>query len=160
MTSGVECDVHCAMKNLTLKISRGATAPLAPPLCTALLPPLKIKKPNPKETSIHDHKYANKISPRKLQAKYRKKLKQKNDKLRNLNKKNLRLEKKICGLISKLQACKLLNEELAQTLNENFGHMATALFRNECKNVEKSAGSRYSEEIKEFALTLLQPKSI
>ena len=57
-------------------------------------------------------------------------------------------------MISKLQACKLLNEGLAQTLNENFGHMATALLRNECKNVEKSAGSRYLEEIKEFALTL------
>ena len=32
--------------------------------------------------------------------------------------------------------------------------MVTALFRNECENIEKSAGSRYSEEIKEFALTL------
>ena len=32
--------------------------------------------------------------------------------------------------------------------------MATSLFRNESKNIEKSAGSRYSEEIKEFALTL------
>ena len=26
--------------------------------------------------------------------------------------------------------------------------------RNECKNIEKSAGSQYSDEIKEFALTL------
>ena len=124
-----------------------------PPSASASIPP-NIKKSNPKETSTHDHTYATKISPRKLQAKYRKKLKQKNDKLRNLKKKNLRLEKNICGLISKLHACKLLNEELASTLNENFGHMATALFRNECENVEKSAGSRYSEEIKEFTLTL------
>ena len=121
-----------------------------PPSASASIPP-KIKKSNPKGTSTHDHTYATKISPRKLQAKYRKKTKTKNDKTRNLKKKNLRLEKNICGLITKLPACKLLNEELASTLNENFGHMVTALFRNECENIEKSAGSRYSEEIKEFA---------
>ena len=30
MTSEVECDIHCTIKKKTLKISRGATAPLAP----------------------------------------------------------------------------------------------------------------------------------
>ena len=114
--------------NKTTKLRRSPLKRENPQSASACLPP-KIKKPNPKETSTHDHTYASKISPRKLQAKYRKKLKQKNDKLRNLKKKNLRLEKNICGLISKLQACKLLNEELAETFNENFGHMATALYR-------------------------------
>ncbi len=74
--------------------------------------------------------------------------------MRNLRKKNIRLEKNINSLVLKLKSAKMINEELAATLNENFGHMATALFKNEAYNVDKSAGSRYSEEIKDFALTL------
>ena len=35
MTSEVECDTHCTIENLTLKISRGQLPP-CPPLCTAL----------------------------------------------------------------------------------------------------------------------------
>ena len=77
------------------------------PQSASAFPPLKIKKPNPKETSIHDHTYANKISPRKLQAKYRKRLKQKNDKLRNLKKKNLQLEKKNLWLDLKIASMRI-----------------------------------------------------
>ncbi len=64
------------------------------------------------------------------------------------------MEKNINGLVLTLKSAKVINEELAVTLDENFGHMATALLKNEVYNVEKSAGSRYSEEIKDFALTL------
>ena len=70
----------------------------------------------------NDHPYSNKLSPRKLKARYEKKLKQKNKTIKNLRKKNLRQEKKICDLISKLHAYQLLSEELSVTLNESFGH--------------------------------------
>ena len=48
----------------------------------------------------------------------------------------------------------MLSDELSKTLNENFGHMTTALIKNEAKNIEKTSGSRYSDEIREFATTL------
>ena len=60
----------------------------------------------------------------------------------------------ISGLVSKLKSFKLLSDELSKTLDENFGHMTTALIRNESKNIEKTSGSRYSDEIREFATTL------
>ena len=43
----------------------------------------------------------------------------------------------ISGLVSKLRSFKLLSDELSKTLGENFGHMTTALIRNESKNIEK-----------------------
>ena len=57
-------------------------------------------------------------------------------------------------MVSKLKSFKLLSDELSKTLDENFGHMTTALIRNESKNIEKTSGSRYSDEIREFATTL------
>ena len=102
----------------------------------------------------NDHPYSNKLSPRKLKARYEKKLKQKNKTIKNLRKKNLRKEKKICDLISKLHAYQLLSEELSVTLNESFGHLTTTLIKNEAKNIDNATGSRYTEEVKEFATTL------
>ena len=111
--------------------------------------PLKVSK------QYHcDHSYSNKLSPKKLKANYEKKLKQKNKTIRNLRKKNLRKEKKICDLISKLNTYKFLSDELSATLNERFGHMTTTLIKNETQNINKAAGSRYTEEVKEFATTL------
>ena len=111
--------------------------------------PLKVSK------QCHcDHSYSNKLSPKKLKANYEKKLKQKNKTIRNLRKKNLRKEKKICDLISKLNTYKFLSNELSATLNESFGHMTTTLIKNETQNINKAAGSRYTEEVKEFATTL------
>jgi hypothetical protein len=42
----------------------------------------------------------------------------------------------------------------SQNLTANFGHMTRDLFKNEWKNRIKSTGSRYSEEIKQFAISL------
>ena len=39
-------------------------------------------------------------------------------------------------------------------MTSNFGHMAKELFTNEHKNAKKSKSSRYSDSIKQFAVTL------
>ena len=113
------------------------------------------KVPSPSKNNIKlDHSYTSKISPRKLCAKYRERLKQKDNKLRNLRRKNIRLEKNVKGLILQIKAARLLNDELSNSLMENFGHIATQIVKNEAKNMSSTCGSRYGNEIKEFALTL------
>ena len=72
--------------------------------------PKKLKKPNQNQRTTLDHTYANKISPRKLQAKYKMNLKK--YKLRNLKKKNLRLEKNMCFTF-KIEGIKLMNNFFA-----------------------------------------------
>ena len=57
-------------------------------------------------------------------------------------------------MISKLHAYQLLSEELSVTLNESFGHLTTTLIKNEAKNIDNATGSRYTEEVNEFATTL------
>ena len=54
----------------------------------------------------------------------------------------------------KLRTLKLLSKENKKSLIDNFGHMATELFKNQEKNCNKLSGSRYSEEIKDFAISL------
>ena len=113
------------------------------------------KVPSPSKSNIKlDHSYTSKISPHKLCAKYRERLKQKDNKLRNLRRKNIRVEKNVKGLILQLKGARPLNDELSNSLMENFGHMATQIVKNEAKNMSSTCGSRYGNEIKEFALTL------
>ena len=50
---------------------------------------------------------------------------------------NVTKEKTICGLISKLKSYKMLYEELGKSLNDNFGHMTTAIIKNEMKILKK-----------------------
>ena len=49
---------------------------------------------------------------------------------------------------------KMLSEESGATIINNFGHMTTEIFKNEIKNSTKSYASRYSDQIKEFAVSL------
>ena len=119
------------------------------------LPAKSTKLQNESKNSVQlDHSYPCKTSPRKLCAQYRKKIMQKDYRLKQLRKKKMRLEKNVRGLVSKLEAASVLSNQLSTTLIENFGHITTELIRNEAKNITKSCGSRYGDEIKEFALTL------
>ena len=101
-----------------------------------------------------DHTYSTNLSPTKMQAKFKEKLKRKNRVIKNLQQKNLRKTRTIRGLVEKLRISKMVSEESEGTLINNFGHMTTEVFRNEIKNNTKSSGSRYSDQIKEFAVSL------
>ncbi|CAB4032804.1 THAP domain-containing 9, partial, partial [Paramuricea clavata] len=93
-------------------------------------------------------------SPTTVMKKLKKTLKKKNNKIRSLSAKNLRKEKTIKGLVKKLEEIKALSEEQSQHLMSNFGHMTKDIFTNEQKNEGNSTGSRYSEQIKQFAISL------
>lgn len=56
--------------------------------------------------------------------------------------------------MQKLEKMKALSEEQSQNFMSNFGHMTKDLFKNEQKNQTNSTGARYSEEIKQFAISL------
>ena len=101
-----------------------------------------------------DHTYVLKTSPRKVAEKYKRKLQEKNKIIKKLRISNVRKEKTIKGLCSQLKELKMLSQTSEETLAENFGHLTTELFRNETKNALKQAGSRYSREIKKFAISL------
>ncbi len=79
-------------------------------------------------------------------------VKKKNKKIKQLQRKALRKEKTITGLITQLNKQKVLSKELGEKLDQNFGHLK--LYKNELKNNGKKAGSRYSQEMKEFAVSL------
>ena len=99
------------------------------------------KVPSPSKSNIKlDRSYTSKISPHKLCAKYRERLKQVDNKLRNLRRKDIRLEKNVKGLILQVKAVRLLNDELSNSLKENFGHMATQIVKNEAKNMSSTCG--------------------
>lgn len=78
-------------------------------------------------------------------------VKKKNKKIK-LQRKKLRKEKTITGLITRLNKQNVLSKELAEKLDQNFGHLKW--YKNELKNHERKAGSRYSQEMKEFAVSL------
>lgn len=48
----------------------------------------------------------------------------------------------------------LLSRDLAEILGSNFGHIETELFKNEFINKSLKTGSRYSKDIREFAISL------
>ena len=101
-----------------------------------------------------DHTYSTNFSPTKMQVKLKEKIRKKNRIIKNLHQKNLRKERTIKGLIEKLKMSKMLSEESGATIINNFGHMTTEIFKNEIKNSTKSYASRYSDQIKEFAVSL------
>ena len=55
-------------------------------------------------------------------------------------------------MLTQLNKQKLLSKELGEKLNQNFGHLK--LYKNELKNRDRKAGSRYNQEMKEFAVSL------
>jgi hypothetical protein len=63
-------------------------------------------------------------------------------------------EKTIKGFVKKLEEIKVLSEEQSQHLMSNLDHMTKDLFTNEQKNEANSTGSRYSEQTKQFAISL------
>ena len=83
------------------------------------------RRKSSKNTARLDHSYANEKSPLELCAQYRKKIVEKNHKIRNLRKSKIRLEKNVRGLTSKLKAAQLLNVTLSNALRENFAHLAS-----------------------------------
>eukprot|EP00794_Sanderia_malayensis_P011743 gene11743-12964_t len=130
---------------------RSTTKRCSPPIVTTSS---KSTSPDPKKIKL-DHSYASAlVSPRKIRDKYKKKLAHKNKVINKLRVGNIRKAKSIQNLMQKLKSLKLLSEENAMSINDNFGHMATELFRNEAKNVGKHSGSRYSTDVKEFAISL------
>ena len=66
-------------------------------------------------------------------TKLKQKLKLKNRKIRSLRAKNVRKEKSIKGLVTKLEQMKLLTYEQSQALTTNFGEMTKEIFKNEVK---------------------------
>lgn len=79
-------------------------------------------------------------------------VKKKNKKIKQLQRKALQKEKTIAGLVTRLDKQKLLSKELGKKLNQNFGHLK--LYKNELKNHDRKAESRYSQEMKEFAVSM------
>ena len=117
--------------------------------------PVKIEVPEKKskiQTSLSDHSYC--ISPSKVIPKMQKSLEKKRKKIKVLTKKNIRKEKTIKGLLKKLENMKHLDAEQTQSLLSNFGHMTRDFFTNELKNSKKGKNSRYSDSIKQFAVSL------
>ena len=108
----------------------------------------------PKKITRQDHTYAFSSSPNKVNKQFKEKIKKKNQIIKNLRRKIITKEKTIKGLMIKLKQTKLLSQESCSSLTTNFGHMTTELFRNEAKNNGRSSGSNYSDEIKEFAISL------
>ena len=109
-------------------------------------PPTKVKR--------EDHTYACSVSPRKLKKQWKEKLRKKNKVIENLRRKVITKEKTIKGLVEKLKQAKLLSAESCSSFVNNFGHMTTEIFKNETKNNGRTFGSTYSEEIKQFAISL------
>ena len=64
------------------------------------------------------------------------------------------MKKTIKGLVKKLEKMKYLNMEQSESLTSSFGSMTREIFTNESRNVARSTSSRYSEKIKQFAISL------
>ena len=47
-----------------------------------------------------------------------------------------------------------MSKEAETSFGNNFVHMSMELFKNQQRNADKHAGSRYPEETKEFAISL------
>ena len=92
------------------------------------------------------------MSPSKAIPKMKKSLEKKRKKIKVLTKKNIRKERTIKGLLKKLESMKHLDAD--QTCLSNFGHLTRDLFTNELKNSKKGKNSRYSDSIKQFAVSL------
>ncbi len=76
---------------------------------------------------------------------------------KSTQKQKLRKEKTIKGLVKtlkKLEDMQYLSKDQSQSLLSNFGHMTKDIFINEQKNTNKSKFSRYTDTIKQFAVSL------
>ena len=80
-------------------------------------------------------------------------IKMKDKKIKRLQKKVLRQDKNIKDLMKTLNEKDLISKELLEVLGSNFGHIEVNLFKNEFKNSDLKSGSRYSNDIKEFAVS-------
>ena len=109
-------------------------------------PPTKVKR--------EDHTYACSVSPRKLKKQWKVKLRKKNKVIENLRRKVITKEKTIKWLVEKSEQAKVLSAESSSSFVNNFGYMNTEIFKNEAKNNGRTFGSNYSEEIKQFAISL------
>ena len=117
--------------------------------------PVKTEIPEKKskfQTNLSEHSYC--MSPSKTIPKMKKSLEKKRKKIKVLTKKNIRKEKTIKGLLKKLESMKHLDADQTQRLLSNFGHLTRDLFTNELKNSKKGKNSRYSDSIKQFAVSL------
>ena len=108
---------------------------------------------DPKQAQM-DHTYASNMSQGKMSSNYEENIRNKNKTINKIPARNFRKEKTIKGLLLELKKLKLLSEENERSMNDNFGHMATELFKNEARSYNKSSGSRYSQDIEEFAISL------
>ena len=99
-----------------------------------------------------EHSYANKRInvDEKLQT-YKKQVKALKQQVRRKNKKIKNMEE----LLKLLKKEKLLLDDQCSLLEHNFSCVAEQLFQNEMRNAaNKSYGHRYTDEIKQFAVTL------
>ena len=88
------------------------------------------------------------------EKKFKQVIKMKDKKIKRLQKKVLRQAKSIKGLMKTLNEKELISKEFSDVLGSNFGHIEVDLFKNEVKNRGLQSGSRYSNDIKEFAVSL------
>ena len=98
-----------------------------------------------------EHSYANKrINVEKLQT-YKKQVKALKQQVRRKNKKIKNMEE----LLKLLKKEKLLLDDQCSLLEHNFSCVAEQLFQNEMRNAANTSyGHRYTDEIKQFAVTL------
>ncbi|CAB3977737.1 THAP domain-containing 9 [Paramuricea clavata] len=116
-----------------------ATKPRNPAKRKAPSPKKEVPKKKPRISNqpvMQDHNYC--ISPAKVIPKLKKSLEKKRKKIRALTSKNLRKEKTIKGLVTKLENARHLSKEQSQSLLSNFGHMTKDLFINKQKHAGKS----------------------
>ena len=99
-----------------------------------------------------DHAYTASLS--KENKKLRQAVAKKNRKIRQLRRKNIRLAKKVDNLLSNLKMLQLISQEGENCISSHFGELTLSIIENERKNSGASSGSRYTEEIKQFAISL------
>ena len=96
---------------------------------------------DPKQARMN-HKCASIMSQGKMKANYEEMIRNKNKTINKLRARNFWKEKTIKGFLLELKKLKLLSEENERSMNDNLGHMATELFKNEARSYNKSSGSR------------------
>ena len=157
------------ISTLSFQTTHQATVPLDPASCPTSCTttesldstsfPTMANNPKPvnaskKSTARLDHSYANEKSPLELCAQYRKRIIEKDSKLRNLRKSKIRLEKNVRGLVAKLKAARLLNKTLSTALRQNFAYMTPGIIGNGSRSPAIPIAFRSASEYNEFALAV------
>ena len=99
-----------------------------------------------------DHAYTTSLS--KDNKKLRQAVAKKNRKIRQLRRKNIRLAKKVDNLLSNLKKLQLISQEGESCISSHFSELTLSIIENERKSSGASLGSRNTEEIKQFAISL------